>query len=183
VSALKATALASLAALLFPLHAQATLRLHGSDVRPRHWNWAREAQKHVPLPDARIRIWSGYPASYAPAHRELYLPRPGLQGTTYWDERIALLHEFGHAFDFSVMDWADRRRFRTLVQTRCGWLSRRCHLSGLNVPPVEMFADAYSACALGMTLREGAPLGLASYGWFPPEGTDATLCSLIRSFA
>lgn len=166
----------------FASPANAALHLYG-DVKPRHWNWARQAQENVPLPDARITLWSGYPAAYEPKWRYLYLPRPGSDGASYWEERISLLHEFGHAFDFSVMTRGDRQRFRTLAQTRCGWLSQRCYLEPRwNVPPAEMFADAYSACALGLTLRTAAPLGLASYGWFPPEGTDAAICDLIRSF-
>jgi hypothetical protein len=181
------------AALIFasPAGAAAGFRMYGQD-KPRHWKWAREAQKNVPLPQVRITI-AGEDmlggASYHPSTKTLRLPKPGFGGWTYWDERVLFLHELGHAFDFRHLDRFERVEFRALAGTSCSWLSTRCFLVGYprkatyNVPPAEMFAEAYSACALGMTLEARDEVPSVSYGWEPPEGSDSALCDLIRRAA
>lgn len=184
----------AVAALVFSgaAPAQATLRMYG-DARPRHWNWAREAQAHVPLPDVRVRfhrydcgLYGG--ACYEPGksgrHGVLYLPGPQYDGWGYENERLLFLHELGHAFDYRHLDRSERDRFRTLVGTGCSWMSQRCFLApGYNVPPAEMFAEIYAACALGLTRAEVEARGLVSYGWRPPADKDGALCDLIRSAA
>jgi hypothetical protein len=46
-----------------------------------------------------------------------------------------------------------------------------------------MFAEMYAACALGMTKEQVDEVPSVSYGWVPPEGTDAAFCTLIRAAA
>jgi hypothetical protein len=169
-------------------HADARLRMYG-DAKPRHFNWARQAQQNVPLPDQRIRLVSGYDPTYFPVSREMFLPQSGWGGWTYWDERVLFLHELGHVFDSRQLSKAERTRFRILARTRCSWWSDRCYLAGeprkedYNVPPGEMFAEMYAACALGMTKEQVDEVPSVSYGWVPPEGTDAAFCTLIRAAA
>jgi hypothetical protein len=174
-----------LIALLAPASADATLRMYG-DARPRHFNWAREAQTNVPLPDLRLTIWSGSDPMYDPTLNDLFLPQPGWGSWTYHDEKLLFLHELGHAFDFRHLNRSERDRFRAVAGTSCSWWSTRCYLPGQphvaewNVPPGEMFAEMYAACALGLTRAEVEAQDYPSYGWQPPADTTDTLCDLIR---
>lgn len=161
------------AALLVPASADATLRMYG-DVKPRHFNWAAQASENVPLPDQRFTILSGSDPMYFPGLREMYLPQPGHGDWTYWDEKVLFLHELGHVYDFTHLNRRERNLFRAAVQTPFGWWSQTA-----KVPPGEMFAEQYAACALGMTLRERDAIPAVSYGWEPPS--DIGLCALIRS--
>ena len=155
-------------------------------VRPRHRAWARAAQRNVPLPDARISIVSGYDPEYVPALHTVFLPEPGRGGWTYYQEHVLFLHELGHVFDQMEMTPAARDRFRAAAGTTCRWWARHCFTlnrrSGerIDLPPGEMFAEAYEACALGMTRRQVDDSGAVTYGWDPPNGSDELLCRVIR---
>jgi hypothetical protein len=48
------------------------------------------------------------------------------------------------------------------------------------LPPGEMFAVMYEACAMGMTREKVDDAGFNTYGWEPPDGSEAALCDLIR---
>jgi hypothetical protein len=43
-----------------------------------------------------------------------------------------------------------------------------------------MFAVMYEACAMGMTREKVDDAGFNTYGWEPPDGSEAALCDLIR---
>lgn len=175
--ALKAFLSVALVALVLIPAASADLRMYG-DARPRHFNWAREASINVPLPDQRFTILSGSDPQYLVGLREMYLPRPGRNGWSYWDERVLFLHELGHVYDFRHLNRAERNEFRAAVQTPFGWWSTKT-----DVPPGEMFAEEYAACALGMTRAEVEAVPSVTYGWLPDPVVEPGLCSLIRSFA
>jgi hypothetical protein len=164
-----------LIALLAPASADATLRMTG-DAKPRHFNWARQAQTNVPLPDAQFELLSGSDPQYLPDLHEMYLPRPGQGGWTYWDEHALFLHELGHVYDFTHLNQQKRNQFRAMVRTSCGWWSTRCE-----VPPGEMFAEQYAACALATTKASLDAVPTVTYGWLPPAETEAALCRFIQA--
>jgi hypothetical protein len=163
----------------------------GGDVKALHWRWASAAARHVPLPDARVWIHDGDPIYYVDDHT-LYVPfhnarGAARQGWTAHAEMGLFLHELGHVYDFADMTPKRRIAFKSLVRTTCPWLARHC-LSNrwvtsatemVDVPPVEMFAEMYAACALGLTQRGYQDAGFNTYGWVPPDGTDQALCDLI----
>lgn len=171
---MKKVFLIALVALIAAPSAGATLRMYG-DVKQRHWRWAARANTNMPIPDARFALYSGHDPQYLPGLREMYLPRPGHGGWTYWDERVLFLHELGHVYDFRHLSRAERNLFRATAGTPFAWWSKKTE-----VPPGEIFAEQYSACALGMTLRERDAIPSVSYGWEPPSNVG--LCPLIRSF-
>jgi hypothetical protein len=164
----------------------------GGDVKARHWRWASAAAQHVPLADARVWIHDGDPIYYVDDHT-LYVPfhnarGAARQGWTAHVEEGLFLHELGHVYDFADMTPKRRIAFKSLVRTTCSWWAPHC-LSNrwitsptemVDVPPGEMFAEMYAACALGLTQRGYQDAGFNSYGWVPPAGTDQALCDLIR---
>jgi hypothetical protein len=163
--------------------------MHGAQAR--HWEWASEAQQHVPLPDASITVVDGGPR-YIPSLRLLVVPfsNLGAEKRLGWNEHTEhglFLHELGHAYDYANMTPARRASFKTLAGTTCSWWARHCvtdrWVSGpgvtVDIPPGEMFAEMYAACALGLTERAYQDAGFNSYGWVPPPGTDEQLCALI----
>lgn len=82
---------------------------------------------------------------YEPSTRTVYLARQD------WRDRFALLHEYGHAYDFERMTDAEREQVKRILgysQGRPWWLDR----PGTNAP-AETFADAYADCALGNRWR------------------------------
>jgi hypothetical protein len=176
---LKALCAISILALIVPASVDAALRMNG-DVRPRHWKWAAQAQVNVPLPNVRIKLISGYDPEYFPIEREMYLPQPGWGGWTYKDEHILFLHELGHAFDTTELNSKQRNQFRALIGTRCVWWSTRCWNGKHTLPPGERFAEAYSACAIGLTREQLEERGYVSYGWHPHPSIESKLCDLIR---
>jgi hypothetical protein len=172
--------------LVLPANADAILRMKG-DVRPRHWNWARQASVNVPLPDSRLQIYSGYDPMYEPSERVIFLPRPGGEWD-YQDEHILFLHELGHAYDMTGgLDRFERDAFRRANNTGCGWWSKRCRITWNDgthplLPPAEWFAEQYAACALGLTREQVDNSGYVTYSWRGPHYRDMQLCSLIRTF-
>lgn len=189
-AALIAVLIISLVAATTANAARPTHGLHmgGPEMRPVLWTWAVQASANVPMPDARITVWTGDP-QYLPIDNELYLPRPGHLGYTAHDVRGSFLHELGHVYDFANMTPARRNGFKLAVGTSCNWWAKHCKTVAwdvgpdifVDVPPGEMFAETYAACALGLTQRGYQDAGFLTYGWVPSEGTDdATLCSLIR---
>lgn len=171
---------AACALVLAPV-ASARFKLRGN-VRPQLWAWAREAAVNVPLPNVTVRVVVGYNPFWQPRTRTLYLPRG-------WSDQAVhglFLHELGHAFDTVEMTRTSRSAFSTLAGTTCGWWQRPCESlnrrSGqtILIPPAEMFAEAYDACALGLTRHQVDDAGFNTYGWDPPDGSDAALCDLIR---
>ena len=53
---------------------------------------------------------------YDPGSHTAMIPQAGKLGWTYADERLLLLHELGHAFDYALMKPGDRVRFRKLAR-------------------------------------------------------------------
>jgi hypothetical protein len=163
-------------------------------VKPRERVWARLAAKHVPLPAHSVTIAEGIDLEpmFYPARWEIDLPEPGKGGWTLLAEKGLFLHELGHAFDYANMTPDLRRRFEATIKVHCAWRARHCKtarwVSGpdvyVDVPPVEMFAEEYAACALGLTQEGYQNAGYNTYGWVPPKGTDESLlCGLIRTAA
>lgn len=159
------------------------LRLSGrvtSDTRL----WSHEAVANVPLPNARLTIRSGSPMFEGST---IYLPFA-------WGTQAVhglFLHELGHAYDRYEMTPARRQAFLQIAGVTCAWTAPHCStprwVSGpgvyVDVKPQEMFAEMYAACALGLTERGYQDSGYNTYGWVPPEGTDAALCGVIRGHA
>ena len=173
------------AALVFATTATAarapsTLQLSGhltADI----WPWARAASANVPLPTARLRVESGSPMFDGAT---IYLPFAWSTLTLHG----LFLHELGHAYDRYDMNAARRQDFLRIAGVTCSWTAMHCRtarwVSGpgvvVDVRPQEMFAEMYAACALGLTERGYQDAGYNTYGWVPPDGTDAALCDVIR---
>jgi hypothetical protein len=174
-------------ALVLPAQSAATLRMKG-DVKPHHWNWARQASLKVPLPDTRIQLYLGYSPAYDPVGHIMMLPRAGQLGFDYQDEHVLFLHELGHVYDFSGgLDQRERDAFRRANNTTCGWWSKRCRISWNDgshplLPPAEWFAEQYAACALGLTREQMDNGSYLTYGWRGPHYRDMALCALLRTF-
>jgi hypothetical protein len=198
VRVLQIVRLVSLLTLTFLLLAPAAsarnwpgLRMTG-DVKVRHWHWATEAGANVPMPDARVWVFDGSP-EYLPGEQIMIVPfynAPGAakEGWTAHAEKGLFLHELGHVYDYANMTPARRMAFKEAAGTSCAWLAKHClshrWVSGpdvmVDVAPVEMFAEMYAACALGLTERGYQDAAFNTYGWVPPDGTDAALCDTIR---
>jgi hypothetical protein len=79
---------------------------------------------------------------------------------------------------YADMTSARRDAFKATAQTPCSWWAKRCsslnRRSGqtIDLPPGEMFAEMYEACAMGMTREQVADAGFNSYGWEPPDGSE-----------
>ena len=142
----------------------------------------QDAAPNVPLPRGQLAIRNGSPMYAA---RSIFLPFS-------WGGhavRGLLLHELGHVYDAQSMTPARRARFLELAGVTCAWKAPHCRtvrwVSGpdvyVDVRPEEMFAEMYAACALGLTESQYQDAGYRTYGWVPPEGTDASLCALIRN--
>lgn len=177
--------IASTAGLVFVAGAVAGERTNGlhlsGRVTPTTWQWAREASANVPLPDARLTIRNG-----APTFEGATVYLPFAWGTFY--VHGLFLHELGHAYDRYDMTRARRQEFLRIAAVKCTWTAAHCHtarwVSGpgvyVDVGPQEMFAEMYAACALGLTEPGYQNAGYKTYGWVPPDGTDAALCGVIR---
>jgi hypothetical protein len=160
-----------------------TLRLSGR-VTPEISAWTREAAVNVPLPRARLTIRNGSPTFDGAT---IYLPF----GANTLTLRGLFLHELGHAYDRYDMTRARRQRFLRIAEVPCTWTALHCRtarwVSGpgvsVDVRPQEMFAEMYAACALGLTEHGYQDAGYNTYGWVPPDGTDSSLCGLIRGDA
>jgi hypothetical protein len=188
---LRAMRLAALVAamLLVPVSAASALEM-GGDAKPRHWNWARAAAVNVPLPDARIVLMSGHDPEYLPEFKMLLLPAVGhgRYQESYRSERYLFLHELGHVYDYTALRPADRARFKRAVGTTCAWRAAQCRSwnwwneTVVSVPPQEMYAEVYAACAIGLTRVQADEAAYPSYGWMPPQSVDqAGLCGLLRA--
>ena len=183
-------ALALSLALSSPAGAKPVRGLHmgGPRVQPIMWTWATDASHNVPLPNANFTVWSGDPYFAFDAPQMMFLPK-SQDGWTGLAIHGLFLHELGHAYDYTAMTPARRNAFRAAAGTDCNWYAKRCvtarWISGpgvfVNVPPGEMFAEMYAACALGLTRVQVEQAGYNTYGWVPPDGTDeAALCNIIR---
>ena len=147
------------------------------DTRPRHLAWTHAAQ--VPLPPATITLLRNRDAMYDPGSHTAMIPQAGKRGWTYADERLLLLHELGHAFDYTLMNRGDRVRFRKLAGTTCSWWQDPCSTPNvrcgcgqiLDVPPGEMFAEEYAALALGLTRVPGGRRRTADVRLEPARGS------------
>lgn len=195
-------------ALAITSAAQATLKMDGA--KQRHWNWAKAAQAYVPLPDSRVWLIGmdcplrGGGACVTGRWNEddpiamtrqggrwmvMWLPTPGVDGWSYADERSLFFHELGHVADFRHLTRVERERFRAAIGSSCSWWSETCTIRRANdplwsakVPPGELFAEAYVACALNMSRQELEDTGVVTYGWQPPIG-KTELCNLVRVIA
>jgi hypothetical protein len=187
-----------IAALVLVPNAAAGFGMNGEGAS-RHWTWVHAAQANVPLPNAHVRIFEDWnllpeffqakPGWLGQEQNVIDLPRPGRGGWDYHAEHGLLLHELGHLYDFANMTPALRRRFDAIVGTRCRWWAKRCVSSSwilgpgvsVDLPPGEMFGETYAACALGLSVADYIYALYNSYGWVPPQGTDAALCDVIRA--
>lgn len=179
------------------------LELSGPHVNgPGFATWATEAEANVPLPTAHLVLRYGDPATYFDNYgdpfpvrtAEVDLPRVGRQGWTAEAVHGDFVHEVGHVFDHYYMTPALRRTFMwdAGAPTTCTRWWGDCKTvrwivndhSYITLPPAEMFAEEYAACALGLTQRQYQDAGYNSYGWVPARGVlDSTLCGVIRSAA
>jgi hypothetical protein len=152
--------------------------------------WAAAAK--VPLPQERV--WVGFGDPFTPfGSREIFLPSCCTKGWTHLAIQGLLFHELGHVFDRITMNPALRAEFRQIAGVPRGWYwwkplktYREIQYSPLKyeiikIAPGEMFAEEYAACALGLTQIGYQDAGYDSYGWTPPAGSDAAMCSLIDS--
>lgn len=128
------------------------------DYRP----WIADAATRMPMPRGRIAINRGDCASLGTT---CFVSKSGctLEGcyserTIYtaedigWSQvqrRFILLHEIGHAVDFTRLDKRDRRTFRGLLRLKCGWLDES--RAGCDPIPAERWAEQYAACAAGVS--------------------------------
>ena len=164
--------------------------LHGPHVHHGIRVWALQDQ--MPLP--QVSIWIGYGDPVLYPGNQMYLPRVGGGGWSALAVRGLFFHEIGHVYDAKYMTPDLRKQFMEAIgiyPTCSKWL-RKCRTVRwvvndhyyITIPPVEMFAEEYAACALGLTQRGYQDAGYNTYGWVPPKGTDETaLCDLMRSAA
>jgi hypothetical protein len=133
------------------------------------------------LPTARLTVQNGA-AGFEGA--TIFLPFSSSKSTVHG----LFLHELGHAYDRYDMSAERRQEFLAIAGVTCNWTAAHCRtarwVSGpgvyVDVRPQEMFAEMYAACALGLTQRAYQDAGFNTYGWVPPDGTDAALCDVIR---
>jgi hypothetical protein len=101
-----------------------------------------------------VQLAAGVTVMHAPcpayaAPTSCYVPETRTVYMTPRDERsrFALLHEYGHAWDFIKLTDAQRDRAKRLL----GYSSSRdwWHWSPVSGTPGEAFADAYAYCAMG----------------------------------
>jgi hypothetical protein len=157
------------------------LALTGS-VKHRHVAWAREALPRMPLPRAKVRLVVGhYPdgggAAYVHERRTLWLPTfPAWVGA----ERAYFLHELGHVADSHQLNPAERRAWMAAAGVpSCRWrkpCTTRRYGSTVDIPPEEMFAELYYACAAGTTRAAIEAAGEPTYGWLPDPAVERLLC-------
>jgi hypothetical protein len=181
-------------------HKQLGLRMYGA--RPVQWEWAKEAQQNVPLADMHITVQDGNAMFSPPVLNPgqyiniLFVPFSNLpvnekNGWTPLAEHGLFVHELGHAYDFADMTPARRNAFKALAETTCSWWDEKCVSIRwvtspdykVVIPPGEMFAEEYAACALGLTQSVYQAAGYNSYGWVPPQdnpNADQQMCDLIR---
>jgi hypothetical protein len=148
-------------------------------------------QDQVPFPAVSVGVYYGDPATYP--GNQVYLPKVGQEGWTELAVHGLFYHEMGHVFDNAYMTPALRREFMLeagvpAVCTHHWWdncKTVRWVVSDnyyVTIPPGEMFAEEYAACALGLTQLQYQNAGYNTYGWVPPQGTnEQALCDLIRS--
>jgi hypothetical protein len=110
---------------------------------------------HMPCPEA-----GGSCATY---DGQIYLA-PG-------HSRFARWHEFGHVFDAKVLSDGDRNWLAPLLVPGRSWYEGYSS-------PMEFFADAYSACALGLSPK--GPTWVNSYGYAPHPKRHRRICAAMR---
>jgi hypothetical protein len=89
---------------------------------------------------------------------------------------FALWHEIGHVFDAQRLSDRDRGWFERKLRLTGPWTSGT-GLDGLRSPS-EWFADAYAACALGLSPDHG--VWVVAYGYDPPARRHRAICRAIR---
>lgn len=164
------------------LYATHSFRLY--DATQQEWSWAQAAQ--VPMPNAKVDIVAGNPETIISAFGTyvlVVLPKASALTT-----QGLFLHELGHVYDLADMTPARREAFKAAIGvSNCGWWTEcktirwvTSSTTVVSLPPGEMFAEEYAACALGLTQRGYQDAGYYSYGWVPPQGvSDSTLCGII----
>jgi hypothetical protein len=96
------------------------------------------------------------------ASNVIYLdPVMRTNGQRQW--RFALAHELGHMWDYQHLTDDARQRFAQMVgQPGADWLTGEAtsmpQIFG-QIPPIEVFADAYAFCAMGANYRRWARFG------------------------
>jgi hypothetical protein len=154
--------------------AQATLMVlpDGSPAPQLYQGWVDAA--YVPTPPGEVIVsLDGCPGdvplpSCAPENQHL------IQLDPQYADRHVVLHELGHVFDDLMPDWV-RPRFRAMVAPR-----KRGQWSAANgrAPLNEQFAEAYSLCAMKLSLRTRH---YGNYGYNPSPRLHAKVCALINA--
>jgi len=163
-----------MALILGALMLCAALAHAGALIHPAYWryqNWMDHAQ--VPAPPDRITFRLGIACGggtsctvWAPDPPYAIWLAPGHEG-----KRAAFLHELGHVFDFSVMSPEDRLAFAAAAgRPGTAW-------HGGRPPTHELFASAYSACAMDAEM----PDRVGQYGWMPTPAQHRAVCELITA--
>ena len=145
---------------------------------------------HAPAPAATVHIQPcpDYTAVYSCAHfrdGDVYLDPALYQPRHPWRWMPTLAHELGHVWDYQHMTDDSRRKFAALVrEPGSDWWA--AGVTGLgDLPPAELFADAYSLCAMGARYRDwnlsdNWPYYLTAESRFMRPVTVAVTCWLIR---
>jgi hypothetical protein len=104
--------------------------------------------------------------------------------------RFALAHEIGHIYDTQTLTDENRARLTGLMGFPADtvWDDQRDAESCWKRCPLEMFADAYAACAIGATPGVHRIPGRGrvydwqtTYGYEPSQGTHREVCAVIRA--
>jgi hypothetical protein len=143
---------------------------HGRPLGGSIHRWMHQAR--VPLVEGRVQfVLHGCPnrpwfagCVFSRRPRRIYL-RPGLRNA-----RAVVYHELGHIFDFIVLNRRERRAFMRIMHLHHHrWYTGR-------QPAAEWFADGYSLCAMGRSIRTARR---TAYGYQPAPRQHAAVCRLI----
>lgn len=139
---------------------------------PMYTESATMASAYVQLPKGHVAIIDRECPSYPGGRYScVYTSAPTVIFTHENDDRI-FLHELGHVFDMTntMKPW-QRTAFRSIMRDRRPW---RAQTSGLE----EVFADAYSSCAMGFEGDEvNFPEG--AYNYRPTKLQQRQVCRVL----
>jgi hypothetical protein len=146
----------------------------------RAWTLRTLASYHMPLPPGDLVIHRG------PCFDGGGACALSSSGGVWAQGRFALAHELGHVFDTRVLTPSDRAWFTQLLDLT----GRPWGASGGWPDPAERFADAYAACAVGLSPagkrdRKGRVRGgwIDVYGCRPTARQHRAICNAISESA
>lgn len=98
-------------------------------------------------------------------------------------DRFAILHEFGHAYDATMMDPGERNRFAHLMDMNdllwtWSYTDEAGHVIQSGSSPAELFADAYANCRMGHIVASGH-VWESGYGYYPRPRQHRLICGMI----